>query len=172
MIGRFLEKMEQNPRLSTLLQFIKFGLVGVSNTAISYAVEMLCYYALFVSTDFRLLCTVASKLGVSLTAEGARIIITSILAFVVSVTNSYYWNNKHVFASQKAKTIAQHIRTYLKTAACYALTGLVFSPWAKTLLVSRGIPYWLSTLLVLVVTIPLNFVMNKLWAFRTRPEGE
>lgn len=171
MIGRFLEKLDQNPRLSTLLQFIKFGLVGVSNTAISYAVEMLCYYVLFVSTDFRLLCTVVSKLGISLTAESARIIITSILAFVVSVTNSYYWNNKHVFASGKRKTAAQHVRTYLKTAACYALTGLVFSPWAKTLLVSRGIPYWLSTLLVLVVTIPLNFVMNKLWAFRTRPEG-
>ena len=29
------------------MQFIKFGLVGVSNTAINYGIEMLGYYVLF-----------------------------------------------------------------------------------------------------------------------------
>ena len=37
----------QSEKLAPLIQFIKFGLVGVSNTAISYGVEMLCYYVLF-----------------------------------------------------------------------------------------------------------------------------
>ena len=32
--------------MENFLQFIKFGLVGISNTAISYGVEMLCYYVL------------------------------------------------------------------------------------------------------------------------------
>ena len=32
----------KNPSLSGLVQFIKFGLVGVSNTLISYAVENGC----------------------------------------------------------------------------------------------------------------------------------
>ena len=39
-------KLEKS-RLAPLVQFIKFGLVGVSNTLISYAVEMLGYYVLF-----------------------------------------------------------------------------------------------------------------------------
>lgn len=74
---------------AALVQFIKFGMVGVSNTAISYAVEMLCYYVLFVNTQ----------------AEDVKIFITSLLSFVVSVTNSYYWNNKHVFSSGVKKTL-------------------------------------------------------------------
>lgn len=144
---------ERKPLPAALVQFIKFGMVGVSNTAISYAVEMLCYYVLFVNTQ----------------AEDVKIFITSLLSFVVSVTNSYYWNNKHVFSSGVKKTLPQHLRTYLKTAACYALTGLVISPWAKARLVAMDVPFWLATLLVLVITIPLNFLMNKLWAFRSKP---
>lgn len=144
------EQERRKSLMETLVQFIKFGIVGVSNTAISYAIEMLCYYVLFVNTQ----------------NEGVKIFITSLLAFVVSVTNSYYWNNKHVFSSGERKTLAQHLCTYLKTAACYGLTGLLLSPWAKAWLVEIAVPYWLATLLVLVFTIPLNFTMNKLWAFR------
>lgn len=168
MIRTLMQKLEQNPRTSALWQFVKFGIVGVSNTAISYAIEMLCYYVLFVHAEFRGIQGLCGVFGISLSTESVRILITSILAFVVSVTNSYYWNNKHVFASGTKKTILQHLCTYSKTAACYALTGLVLAPWAKTVLVEQGIPYWLSTLMVLLVTIPLNFVMNKLWAFRVQ----
>lgn len=167
MIRTLIQKLERNPRTAALLQFVKFGIVGVSNTAISYAIEMLCYYVLFIQVDFQGIRGLCSTLGMSLSTETARILITSILAFVVSVTNSYYWNNKHVFASKTKKTVLQHLCTYLKTSACYALTGLILAPWAKTVLVENGMPYWLSTLLVLLVTIPLNFVMNKLWAFRS-----
>lgn len=144
---------DKKPMMATLVQFVKFGMVGVSNTAISYAIEMLCYYVLFVNAQ----------------AEGAKIFVTSLLSFLVSTINSYYWNNKHVFASGEKKTMAQHLHTYLKTAACYALTGLILSPWAKAQLVNRDVPFWLATLMVLVVTIPLNFLMNKLWAFRKTP---
>ena len=31
-----------------------------------------------------------------------------------------------------------------------------------------GIPYWAAGLLSLIVTIPLNFLMNKFWAFAGR----
>ena len=37
-----IKQLLQNEKLATLIQFIKFGLVGVSNTAISYGTEMLC----------------------------------------------------------------------------------------------------------------------------------
>lgn len=135
----------------TLLQFIKFGIVGLSNTAISYGIEMLCYYVLLVNAAW---------------GEGAKVIVTSVLAFVVSVTNSYFWNNKFVFASGR-KDWRGHLKSYLKTVACYGVTGLILSPVVKLLLGNWGVPYWAASLASLIITIPLNFVMNKLWAFRT-----
>src|SRR5574344_865467 len=63
----------------TLAQFIGFGIVGVTNTAISFAV-----YSLLVKF-------------VPFFAEGKNYILASVIAFVVSVTNSFIWNNKYVF---------------------------------------------------------------------------
>ena len=168
MIKKRLEKLENHPKGKLLLQFIKFGLVGVSNTAISYAIEMLCYYVLFSKTGFEGLRKVLTAVGITLTAASAKIVVTSILSFIVSVTNSYYWNSRHVFADGQRHTTAQHVATYFKTMACYALTGLLLSPWLKSLLVNNGVSFWVAALLVLIVTIPLNFVMNKLWAYRSR----
>ena len=73
-----------------LLQFIKFGLVGVSNTVISYLVEMLGYYVLFKNAGW---------------LEPAKVFVVTALAFVISVTNSYYWNEKYVFADETKKTV-------------------------------------------------------------------
>ena len=136
---------------AALLQFVKFGIVGVSNTAISYGIEMLCYYVLFVNVPW---------------SESVRILATSVLAFVVSVTNSYYWNNRYVFGSGTKKTVRQHLTAYLKTVACYGVTGLLLAPAIKMYVTALGVPYWLSSLGALVVTIPLNFILNKFWAFR------
>lgn len=136
---------------AALLQFVKFGIVGVSNTAISYGIEMLCYYVLFVNVPW---------------SESVRILATSVLAFVVSVTNSYYWNNRYVFGSGTKKTVRQHLTAYLKTVACYGVTGLLLAPAIKVYVTAIGVPYWLSSLGALVVTIPLNFILNKFWAFR------
>lgn len=166
MIGQFIKKLEKTPKAATFIQFIRFGIVGVSNTAISYGTEMLCYYVLFRQSRFDGLCALLRALHITLSPETVKIIVISALAFFVSVTNSYYWNSKHVFASDGRKTLSAHLKTYFKTVACYALTGLLLAPWAKTFLVNLGVPFWMSTLLVLVFTIPLNFIMNKLWAFR------
>lgn len=141
----------ENPRLSGLIQFVKFGLVGVSNTLISYAVENACFYWALTSL-----------------AEQPRVIWANVLAFVISVTNSYYWNNRYVFRRGEKLSLLTHAKTYLKTVACYGVTGLVLGPALKLLLTGWGVPYYLGSLLTLVVTIPLNFVLNKFWAYRAR----
>ncbi len=140
--------------MKLLRQFIRFGLVGVSNTAISYGIEMLCYYVLFANAPWD---------------ENVKIALTSVLAFLVSVTNSYYWNNRFVFAQGK-KTKKEHLVSWLKTAACYALTGLLLSPAIKMWLSGLGVPYWAASLGSLAVTIPLNFLLNKYWAFRGKKQ--
>lgn len=137
--------------LAGLFQFIKFGIVGVSNTAISYGIEMLCYYVLFVNVFW---------------PDNVRIMITSILAFAISVTNSYYWNSRYVFQTGTRRSLAEHARSYLKTVACYGVTGLLLAPALKIYVSGLGVPYWLASLGSLVITIPLNFLLNKFWAFR------
>ncbi len=139
-----------------IVQFIKFGIVGMSNTAISYGIEMLCYYILFVDV-FK--------------TEGAKIIITTAIAFTVSVTNSYFWNSRYVFKVGE-KTFVQHLYSYIKTFISYALTGLILSPLFKIALSKVNIEYWLSCILSLIITIPINFLLNKFWSFRKNKNEE
>lgn len=158
----------QNEKLSSLIQFIKFGLVGVSNTAISYGIEMLCYYVLFKNTKFISILNLLALLGISTDGNNVKIVITTIIAFVVSVSNSYFWNNRYVFGSGK-KSFSEHFKTYFKTFACYGITGLILSPIIKILLTKISVPFFIASLGALVITIPLNFVMNKFWAFKSKP---
>lgn len=170
------EKKEQNGLRATVIQFIKFGLVGVSNTAISYGVDQLFYYVVFRDSAME---------------EKLKITIVSALAFFVSVTNSYFWNNRFVFKSENRKSVGQHLYAYFKTVVCYALTGLVLSPAIKiwlsdvvmpaalvsrlpSFLVAEGgrLPYWVLSIVPLIVSIPLNFVLNKFWAFRSRGQKQ
>ena len=158
----------QNEKLSSLIQFIKFGLVGVSNTAISYGIEMLCYYVLFKNTKFIGILNLLALLGISTDGNNVKIVITTIIAFVVSVSNSYFWNNRYVFGSGK-KSFSEHFKTYFKTFACYGITGLILSPIIKILLTKISVPFFIASLGALVITIPLNFVLNKFWAFKSKP---
>lgn len=141
------------PVCQTIIQFIKFGLVGVSNTAISYGIEMLCFYILFARLNW---------------PDRSRILLSTALAFTVSIVNSYYWNNRFVFTDANRKAVTGHVIAFMKMALCYALTGLLLSPLLKVWMHERGIAYWAASLLTLIITVPLNYVLNKLWAFRER----
>ena len=134
------------------LQLVKFGFVGVSNTAILYGIEMLCYYVLLIRYPLD---------------ESLKVVLTTALAFIVSVTNSYIWNNKFVFKAGQ-KNWKEHLKAYLKTVACYGITGLVLSPILKVIFGNWGVPYWAASLSSMIITVPLNFVMNKLWTFRNK----
>ena len=126
------------------VQFVQFCVVGLSNTLISYLI-----YAVFVLL-------------------GWNYILGSIVGFVVSVTNSFYWNNKYVFKQENGKR-RSILASYIKTFLSYAATGLVLANillviWVEVL----HLPELLGPIVSLLVTIPLNFILNKLWAFRNK----
>ena len=150
LISRLLGGSSEQPLTALIVQFIKFGIVGVSNTAISYGVELLCYYVLLVNAAL---------------PENAKVIVTSVLAFVISVTNSYFWNNKYVFGSGVKKDMRAHLKAYFRSVLCYGTTGLIISPAIKMLLVGQGMEFWIASLISMALVIPLNFLLNKLWAF-------
>ena len=149
-------------------QFIKFGLVGVSNTAISYGIDMLGYYVVFRDTSFSGILNLLKNIGISATNDSIKVIIVTAIAFIVSVINSYFWNNRFVFKSQGKKTFKRHAFDFLKMAASYALTGLILTPFVKILLNQTEMQYWLVSILTMVLMVPLNFLLNKLWAFKDR----
>lgn len=129
-----------------LCQFVKFGIVGLSNTAISYVI-----YILLVTVNVHYL-------------------IASFFGFVVSVLNAYYWNNKYVFEAESNKK-RMWWRSLLKTFASYAGTGLVLHNILLILWVDIfNINESLGPLINLFITIPLNFLLNKYWAFRQEKE--
>lgn len=164
-----LKQLLKNEKIAPLVQFVKFGIVGVSNTAISYGIDLLCFYVLFAKAEFVSLISLLSSMGITTQAETLKTVFASILAFVISVTNSYYWNNRYVFSSGE-KTFSEHLKSYFKTVICYGVTGLVLSPAIKVVLKNMGIPYYIASLGSLVVTIPLNFLLNKFWAFKAKPK--
>lgn len=127
-----------------IIQFIKFGIVGASNTIISYVVYL-----------------VLVKLGV-------YYLLASVLSFVVGVLNSFFWNNKYVFTADD-DTDRNWLSALVKTFMSYAGTGLILSNILLYIWVDLvHIPEWLAPLINLVITVPLNYIVMKFWAFKDK----
>ena len=124
-------------------QFVKFGIVGTSNTLVHLSVYYLCIYIFFFHYQ-----------------------ISNLFGFLVSVTNAYYWYNWHIFKPAKHCTIYEYIKTYCKTLlACnfiYLLSiGLLWF-WVEVADISEGIAPLLNT----VITLPINFYIQKNVTFK------
>ncbi len=121
-------------------QFVKFGLVGVSNTVISIVI----YNALLFT--------------------GVHYIIAYTVAFLVSVVNAYIWNKKFVFNKHPAGGRKTFLRVFLSYGSTYLLgMGLLY-----LLVQHAGISERFAQILILFVTIPVNFLLNKFWAFKEK----
>lgn len=126
-------------------QFIKFGIVGLSNTFISYAM-----YA-------------------TLTFLGIPYLLANVAGFLLSVLNAFFWNNRYVFrkSADESRSLWWSLA---KTFLSYAGTGLVLANILFVVFVEKfGISKYIAPILTLVITIPLNFLINKFWSFRTTP---
>lgn len=129
-----------NSAFQQFFQFVKFGIVGLSNTLISYFVYVM------------------------LVAVGLNYLIASIAGFIASIVNSFYWNNKYVFNGTESRVLW---KAFVKTFISYAGTGLVLSNILLYLWVDViHIHEMLAPIINLFITIPLNFIFNKLWAFK------
>lgn len=130
---------------AVFLQFVKFCVVGLSNTVISYGIYTgLVYFSVYY-------------------------IIANIIAFVISILNSFFWNNKFVFTKNKDEK-RNTGKVIVKTFVIYSFTGLVLSNIFLYLLVNiADVSKYVAPLFVLTVTVPLNFILNKLWAFSVSP---
>lgn len=147
LLFKIIKKDLTDKKRQTFKEFLQFGLVGVSNTIISYL--------LYVVT-----LLLVSKSGVKF-----DYIIANIVSWLLSVLWSFYWNNKFVFKKEEGEK--RNIWAALfKTYVSYGFTGLILNNILSVLWVSvLHISKMLVPIINLVISIPINFFMNKLWAF-------
>ncbi len=132
-----------NKYLPNIQQFIKFGFVGLSNTIISYVIYAVLVYF------------------------GLNYIVCNVISCIVSVLNSFYWNNKYVF--KEDKEVRSPLKTLAKTFMAYGFTGLILSNvllliWVDVLNISK----YIAPIINLIFTVPVNYIMNKIWAFKDK----
>ena len=131
-------------QLDKIFQFVKFGIVGLSNTLISYVVY------------------------VGLITFGWHYLLASLIGFLVSVVNAFYWNNRYVFKKEEGmeRTLWS---SFVKTLTSYAGTGLILNNLLLILWVDVfEMHEMIGPIINLFITVPLNFLLNKYWAFRER----
>ncbi len=134
--------------LHSLTQFLLFGIVGVSNTVISYLLNILVLALLHpyhLAWDY---------------------VAGNMVAFLLSVLWSFYWNNRIVF-TQKEGSERSLWKALLKAYAAYGFTGIILNNILSWLWISVfHISKYVAPLINLVISVPLNFVINKLWTFK------
>ena len=133
--------MEKN-----IKQFIGFCIVGFSNTIIGYLIYVISLYVL-------------RKLNIF---NDVDIYIVQFIMILLSVLWSFYWNKMKVFKSENKSILIELLKTY----ASYALTTLFLAEillmlWTKFLNINE----YIAPLLTLAITVPLNFIIQKLWVF-------
>ena len=137
---KLLRKLEITDKASLfkfMKQFLKFSFVGISNTLISLVV----YYALVYLR--------------------VHYMIANVIAFAVSVCNAYFWNSRYVFSKKDADDVKPFVRTFIAYGVTFLLSTVLLFCMVDLLRISQ----WVAPLINLVITIPLNFLLNKFWAF-------
>ena len=119
-------------------QLIKFGLVGISNAIVLLSVY---YILLFFSFHY---------------------ILAYIIAFILSVLNAYFWNNRYVFKNSSSTFWHKLIKVYVSYTTTFILNIILLYMWVDIM----GLSEKIAPIINIGVTTPLNFMMNKLWAFK------
>lgn len=121
----------------TAIQFVKFGIVGISNTAIGLGTYYLFLYL------------------------GCHYMVANVISWLISVFNAYFWNNRYVFKNEIV-----WIRALMKTYLSYGFSFLTGCLCLYLLVEWMGISDKIAPILTLLLTIPMNFFLNKFWTFR------
>ncbi len=132
-------------------QFIKFSIVGLANTFVSFFITYgTIFLVSFIFNDIE-------------KENKILVLVASLLGFVISVLNSFYWNNKFVFK----KTTNSVLKPLLKSYVCYGsifILSYILNAFVFTKLLNLSHLY--IPILQIFICTPLNFLSNKFWAFK------
>ena len=141
---------KEEKTVETLAQFIEFCLSGVISTVLSFLLNIV---ALFLLRPF---------------SFPYDYIIANLFAFLISVAWSFFWNSRFVFHTT-FKGRHGKFKMLLKTYASDSFTGIILSNILSWLWIDKlAISKYIAPLINLIISVPINFLMNKFWAFKER----
>jgi putative flippase GtrA len=125
------------------LKALSFGLVGVINSAIDFAIFSFAYYYL-----------------------GLPILVANSLAWVVAVTGSYAMNSTITFAAESGRELA--FRRYFEFALSQFAGFLANTVTVWCLVELAHLPAWAGKLAAILVSFVVNFSLSHFVVFRKR----
>jgi len=130
-------------RFPSLVQFIKFSLVGVLNTLV----------------DFFIYLALTRAIG----WFGENYLVANAISFSLAVTNSFFINKKWTFGDEDKKDLTKKYFKFFISS----LIALLAVELAMYLLVGVwGIYDVYAKFMVVVVSVGFSFSLSKLWVFR------
>ena len=98
-------------------------------------------------------------------AIGLHHLLGATLAFLVAVTNNFWWNRHWTFAAGEGHAGFQAARFFAVSVGAFLVAALVLD-----LLVSvGGAPEVPAQAVAVIAATPLSFLGNKMWSFARRP---
>ncbi len=135
----------------SLFQFVKFGLIGALNTVLSYLIIVSLIFLLHKTPMQDDMCKY----------------VANVIAFIITVFISFMLNRKFVFTLEEGEE-RSFFKSLLKCYASYFTTGILLNTillyfWVDVCHISE----YIAPLLNLILSVPINFILNKLWAFKS-----
>jgi|GEM_PF-481319 len=142
-------------RIRGIWQFVKFALVGVSNTAINFGV----------------LNALVAITGIS---KGWPIYLFESIAFVCALFNSYIWNSHWSFESKNHRTTLEFVEFFLVTFIGSQINSLIVYLIATHVhpILNISQPVWINVANIVGVLVVMfwNFFGFKMIVFRQQPQ--
>lgn len=127
-----------NKNKTTLIQAVKYGLVGISNTLIT-----------------------ALVIAILLKGFGCSDFVSNSLGYIAGVVNSFVWNKKWTFQSEHSWGRSA-IRFGIAFAVCYVLQYCLVLLLNKHTTIDTLYNHYIG----MIFYTAINFVANKLYTFR------
>ncbi len=130
------------------MQFAKFVMVGASNVVVSYGLYLTFFW-------------IFQTVGI---LPNTDYLIAQFIGYVLSILWSFYWNRKYVFTDGQ-----ENIPWYtalVKSFIAYSFTGIFLNGILSVFWVQvAGVSKIIVPAINLIINVPINFIMNKFWAF-------
>jgi putative flippase GtrA len=133
--------LARHPSMPVVVQFVKFGIVGVSNTLLFFAVYTLL-----------------------LKGFGVWYLAASGIGFTVGAVNGFLLNRRWTFAGHVGDALTPVRWTIVQGSGLLLNLGLV-----ATCVEVIGLDKLVGQAIAIAVVVVVTFMANRAWTFRTRP---
>jgi putative flippase GtrA len=94
-------------------------------------------------------------------------LLAATAAFIVAVTNNFWWNRHWTFSAREGHAGFQAARFFTVSVGAFLVAAAIL----EVLVSGADVPEIPAQAIAVVAATPLNFVGNKMWSFGTRPRA-